>query len=374
MHLKKITNENLKTIILYFIDVVLNRPNLKNGLITTPFKKIDQEGDFIYSPGRLGFVEKKVLKEDGDYRGFRPDGEQQNVGSDKMHCVSESACNNIETRVNYYLFLIDNGKASKDQTEVVNIFKHFGLIKNGKCLLSTRYVAAGSGTTVRGNSQKAVADFIRHYGLVAKDDYPYVNDWNEYYYTGDRAIKGNKLPSGLMAKGQRLIEYVEFNYEWVAPLDIPETYPLGPMQNIAYAWYGDVSGILKRNSYTANHAFQGDGKKPTYQQIFDSYYPFDKKAALNFYKEYGMLYTFKAKKTLSKFNTAYIKELKKRGLEYILLVNKFEDYDPGAYKLLDTGLEKADLKVVLDNGIKKLALEGKLTGISTQDFAKILNK
>jgi len=372
----KYLNEKLTTLILYLIDIIFDNPNLKNGFIPTSPRKIERDGDFIHAPGRFGFVAKDVLKADGNYKDHRPVGEPQDDGDDKMHCVSESICNTIETRMNYYISL--GAKATDQQKMTLAIFRHFNLIKKvdgkEKCLISTRYVAAGSGTTIRGNSQKTVVDFIRHYGLVPKDEHPYVRSWNEYYYPANGvSINGNKVPQELLDKGKRLVEYIEFNYEWVHPNDVADTYTFGPLQNIGFAWELPVNGIIPRTDRQSNHAFMGDGKQSAYHQVFDSYDPFDKKVAVNFYKSYGIIVTIKAKQPLTTYNSAYINALKKKGLEYVLLVNKFANFDQGVYRLLTNEIEKANLKVMLDAGVKKLANDGKLTGISVEDFKKIIN-
>ncbi len=374
--MKKYTNESLWTLFLYFVDKILRRKNLDNGLILTSPKKIEKDGDFVHQPLGFSLTGKKVIKEDGNFLFFRPEGQQQNIGSEKMHCVSESDCNTIQTVVNFFLHLIDNGKATKEQIEIVNVFRAFGLIKkiDGKeeCLLSTRYVAAGSGTTIRGNGQKIVVDFIRHYGLVADDDFPYVNDWTEYYYTGDTSINGNKLPSDLIKKGQKLLEYIEFSYEWVHPNNIIDTYKYGALQTVVYAWNRPVNGIYQRTTNKANHATQGDGFD-NYHLLFDSYAPFDKKLVPNFYTQYAMLITIKLKKPMSPYNIDFIRKLRKKGWKYVLLINDVGEYKRGAYELKDDKIVSANIEDVVDDWVKQKAEKGELEGISTDDFKKLIN-
>ena len=83
--------------ILYYFDKLFKRPNVDNGFIETTKKQIDKRGDYTMD---LGFVGKKEIKVDADCRNFEPAGEQQNIDFEKMHCVSESALNSIETKIN----------------------------------------------------------------------------------------------------------------------------------------------------------------------------------------------------------------------------------------------------------------------------------
>ena len=363
----------LKNDLLFLRDYVLRRPNIINGFIETTDKEIDKNGDYRHEPDRFGMVQKEVLNPSGRYMEYRPKGEQQNVGSDKLHCVSESGCNSIETIINFYLHLIDNGKATKEMIEIVGVFRAFGFIEGNKCLISTRYVASGSGTTRRGNSQSKVGQFIHKYGLVPKKMFPYINNWNEYYRTGDTRINGNKLPSELIKRGQQLLEYIEINYEWVSYRHMVETYKYAPLQTSGFAWTNYKNGIFYRTNRRKNHCFQVDGFENSCHEAFDSYQPFDKKLDKNYNFGNAMLYSIHLKRPVTPYNPEEIKKLKERGFEYMLLVKECGKYTPGVYQLLDESIKKVEQAGAVDKWIKEQAKSGKLEGISSDNFKKLLN-
>jgi hypothetical protein len=203
--------------ILIHVDKFLNRPNIENGLIPTSRKKIAQRGDYIL--GVFSFSGARKIKDDGDFEQFMPEGEQQNITFEKMWCVSENGiCNQTETVFNYFAWLVKNNQADEETKELVKIFEHFGLIKDGVCKIDTAYVAVGSGTTKRGNAYERVANFVRHNGFIPKGDFPNYDkwsNWNELYYSGDTWINGNKIPKNLLELGQKLVEFVDISYDWI---------------------------------------------------------------------------------------------------------------------------------------------------------------
>jgi hypothetical protein len=357
--------------LLFQIDKLLKRPNIKNGFISVSKSKRKKDGDF-----ELGRVVKKGLKKDKDWRGFEPVGEQQNIGYEKMWCVSESACNAIETIINYYIQLVNNEEADEDIQEIVKVFKYFGLVIEDKCLLNTHYVAAGSGTSPRGNNQKRVADFIRHYGLIPKAEWPDGHTWNDHYFQKDGVyINGNRVPQKYLDKGQKLAEFIEISYEWVEPHEFGDANQDGAIQTSGYAWPGTYNGVYPYVSYAPNHAFQESyaaQSAPKYYFAFDSYNPFQKKLAPNYNLGSGMLYSFQVKKKFTIFNREKISQVKKKW-DYILLVNTCKDFTPGVYKIGDGILEKKEANEMATEAVKQLKADGKLEGVSAEFFATLLN-
>jgi len=359
--------------ILVHIDRAFDKPNISDGFQETSKRQIDKDGDYQHEPGVLGAFTKRDIFDGLDMRKFRPVGEQQNDVFEKMWCVSESANNNKETNGNAMIHLEGLGKLSKDELEILKIARHFGLIKGDKWLLDTNYTAIGSGTTRRGNSQKKVGNFIRHYGIVPKGTVPVGKDWNSNYYRKDGVrVNGNKLPKEALELGKKIAEYLDIKYEWVAPQNSAKTYKYGVLQTSCRAPSPLRNGIYQRTTLQRNHANQRDHDPKTHIDVFDSYDPFEKKYALNYAFGWGMLYTIKLKKKLEPFNKDYIQSLKKKW-DYVLLVNDCGTYSQGVYKLLEDSIEKADLKVMLDNGVKKLKIDGKLEGINSEDFKRIVN-
>jgi hypothetical protein len=363
----------LDNYLLVHIDRLLKRPNIKRGFIETTPAQIKKQGDYVHDPERLGFIFKHPYFTNADLSRSRPTGEQQNVNFEKMHCVSESACNAIETNLNYLIKLESAGQADKNVAELLKLFRYFGLIKDDKCLLDTNYVAIGSGTTMRGNSQERVADFIRHYGLVPKGTLPDMPTWNQHYFRPGVKINGNSMPQEVLDRGKKLVQFIEFNYEWVAPKNFNSSYRFGAIQTSGHMPAPVKNDIYQYSYNQRNHAMQVDHETPEYKGLFDSYNPFAKKMAHNYNFGYGMLYTASLKRPLNIFNEAEIAKLQKRGLDYVLLVEDLNDeYKNGAYRLNNGFLEKiSDIKPFINNGVIKLKDDGKLVGINKDDFRRL---
>lgn len=325
------------------------------------------ETDYFFTPeGTLGgSVDKKILIKDGDYSIYRPTGELQRRGSgtETMACVTFSAMNCIETIINYFIYLVNSNQAEEYQKEIVRIFREFNLIKNEQANFSDRYIAKLSGTTSSGNNQQRVANAIRHYGLVSEDDWSWVSGWNEYY---------KDIPNEIIAKGQRLLKYIEFNYEWIIPSHISSARQFGPIQTSVYASYGWGSSLIYKFTTTdRNHAVASDYEKTnSYSGIFDSYEPFDKKVSWDSPIGSGMLYTIHLKDV--SFNLDEIKKLIARGLKYIMRVDTKNGGKGQVYELSEEGLKELTDQDKKDAAIKILAADNKLVGVSEDTFNKLL--
>lgn len=281
---------NITTKILYFIDRLFKRSNLDNGLIVKRPKLKDWKVEGSKNFETIVGATRKILALDSNYEDSLPPGElQKRNGNETMSCVSQSACNAIEVIINRLMKMVVNKTATEEQKMIVRVFKALGLIErnedgNAYCNTSDRYIAYLSRTTQRGNTQIKVADTIRKYGLVAEIDWPFVDGWNNYY---------TEIPSLIKNKGFALLDYIQFNYEWVYPYKINEYEKYGPNQLIGYAWPNNIkNGIYQSSNLPANHAFLGIGYTyGLYDLIFDSYEPFKKKLSWNYINNYGMLYT-----------------------------------------------------------------------------------
>lgn len=306
-----------------------------------------------------GKIEKRELIQGGNWKLFRSKGElQRRNDRDKMACVTFSACNVIETYINYLLVLEENEKTKNREDNVLDAFRMFGLIKNGECNISDRYIAKLSNTTYRGNSQKNVAHAIRHFGLVCEQDYPYVSGWNEYYKT---------VPTEIVNRGKELLDYIEFNYEWVNPVLFNKMLTYAPIQTSVFAWGRQANGIYTYTPNRRNHATVTDNYAlEQYRGINDSYIPFDKKVAWNFNLGWGMQFTITPKNP--KFNETKIKELIQKGFNYIL---RAEDKGQ-VYKMTDDGLVYLNPQELVQEGIKNLADNKKLIGISEELYKKLI--
>jgi len=350
----KFLRSNIKDLALYALDLILRKPNIKNGFIEESAKKTLGRGDFIF-----GAVNKIVLLKGGQWFSYRPTDEEQNIGggSETMACVSFSACNCLEEIINFFLSRGD--QATDEQKEIVRVFKAFNLIENGKANFSDRYVAKMSGTTIRGNSQQSVANAIRHYGLIPEIKHPYVNGWNNYY---------SSVPKELIDLGKKLTEYIDITYEWVDQSEFNNAKDFAPIQTSVYAWPSmNSEGIFQRVPYQLNHAVCNDGfVMNKYDMVYDTYDPFSKKVSWNFNFGRGMLYFIRLKKKYS--NQEEVNKLIKKGLKYVMNVQGGGE----VYELTSNGLLKISPKELNDDYIKILSSNKILVGISSELMNKLL--
>lgn len=359
----------------YLLDVLLRRPNVKNGL-----REYEPIGtDEIHFRGKnevLGNA-KTILRQTGDWIIFRSAGEsQKREGADKMACVTFSAHNAIEEIINLFWFLVETAQANEEQREIVKVFIHFGLLKKVsdnplwfEANVSDRYIAKVSGTTYRGNSQKNVADAIRKYGLVPEELWPWVDDWDEYYQNVDLAV---------VSRGQKLVDketgFIEINYEWANPSLFKDSVTYAPPQTSGFGWNGERDGIYIRTLAQKNHAFVRDGYTDQYINVNDSYEPFDKKLAHNFNFGWDMLFTIHLKKPLVLYDQAEIDKVRKeKGWEYIVLVKDYSpEYTQGVYQLTDDGLKKLASADTVDEWVLAKKKDGKLEGVPPAWFGKLI--
>ena len=363
--------------ILHHVDKALDKPNVYDGLIEEPVKKMAKRGD--YGIATIDLSASRIIKEDGDLSAFSPEGEQQNIDFEKMWCVSENGiCNPVETVINYFISLGD--KADDETKKIVEVFRHFGFIKDNKCLIDTAYVAVGSGTTKRGNSYQKVADFVKKYGLIPKGMFPNYGkwrNWNELYYGNynDRVvINGNYMPKHLIDRGEKLLKYIKFGYSWYLK-DSKSANQKGCPGTSCGAWgYPDNDGIYRPVGIPINHAINRPKPIGKYRYIKDSYNPFDKKLSLDYPVGYDFLMSIRLKKEISDFNQEYLKELKSKGIDYQLLVGNIGEYKQGVYEITDDfKLKKVEGNSAIDKWITKMADEKKLQPRSPEDFKKLIN-
>lgn len=370
MELLKVLKNKLDNNCLVYLDKLLKRPNIENGLIVEKIKKISKRGDFGIAT--IDLSGSRIIKEDGNLEDFCPDGEQQNITFEKMWCVSENGvANQIETVINYFIHQVNNGLADKETQGIVNVFNNLGFIKNNKCLIDTSYVAVGSGTTARGNSFQKVADFVRKYGLIPKGLFPnYGNwrNWNELYYGGDFYINGNKSYSELLKVGKKLVEKIDFSYCWY-PKDSKEANKKGCPGTSTGAWsYPDNEGIYKPVGIEINHAVNRPKMVGNTRLIFDSYNPFKKKLSL----DYPMGMDFLISIRLKDMSFAEIKKLISKGYKFVMRTDKPNGGNGQIYRLSEeVGLVELTDKDKIQEAVKEMANNKQLTGISEELYKKL---
>lgn len=353
---------NLKEWLNYLIDLLLRKPNIKNGFINY----IPKDKDVIFSEEKERVLgnSRPVIKENSQWEDFTPTGEaQKRNGHETMSCTSQSSANAIETLLNFYNFLVNNDDADEETQEIVKIFKYFGLFKNGECNVSDRYIAKLSGTSRRGNTFKNVWDAIRHYGLVPEDRWPWVDGWRNYY---------SPVPFGTREQGKKLLEFVEFNYEFISPLKQIKSLKRGVPTTAVYAWNGqNEDGSYYPVAYPLNHATCRvgfiDNKN---HKIFDSYPDFHKLTTWDFRFGWGVLFSIHLKKKLNIYdiyNKEEIKKLLAEGKQWFIRAN-----DKGqAYEITENGLKYIpDIKDLSD----KIAEKMKESPENVNDMLEFLTK
>jgi hypothetical protein len=140
----------------------------------------------------ISWIEK--LKE------YYPIGEVQNWGQEKFDCVTRGFINELEKMFNYFY---KNNLFSESTLYFLN--KH-NFIIDGKIVLSNRIPAKGSGTTMYGNSLKAVIQWIENNGIfprsILPEDKPMT--FNEYY--------GFTMKDEWKKIGKESKKYIKINY------------------------------------------------------------------------------------------------------------------------------------------------------------------
>ena len=211
----------------------------------------------------------KVLIKSGNWEEWLPVGEKQKTKRfDTWSCVSQSACNVLETYLNY---MLDQGGISAVKTEWL---KEKGYLIDGKFNFSDRYVARMSNTKVGyGNTYNAVGEAIRKHGLVPESMWKTEGDMNEIEYYSD-------VLEGIQATGRDFIDKFPISYELVRLSDCKEALQYAPLQVGVNAWY-QKNGVYYNATGDFNHAVEDYRDN----HIFDSYEPFKKQLTEDY--EYG---------------------------------------------------------------------------------------
>lgn len=260
--------------------------------------------DEIHEPGKnkvLGNVKVAFAE---NWKKHNSTGERQRRnGEETSACVSFSAANVLENILNFYRYLAVAGKANEEQRKIFDVISSLGFYhENNQANVSDRFIAKLSRTTKNGNDQKTVWDTIRHFGLIPEKDWPFVEGWDRYY---------EEIPDDLLKKGQKFIDEIEINYEFVKKINYLDALSYSPLQTSVFAWNGVKEGIYIKSENPLTHATTMDGyENKKYYYIFDSYEPFDKQTSWDFNFGWGVLPTIHLKKrTLSKFLRKYFRAI-----------------------------------------------------------------
>ena len=243
----------------------------------------------------FGAIDSPIINESGDWSDYIPVFEHQAKHFQTMACCSFSALNVLEILYKY----------------------KYGVEKNW----SDRFTAKVSGTNSRGNTFKAVADAIRHYGLIDEELYPMVNTWNEYY---------KEVPQELLDKGKDFLINHEISYWWVFPNkeNLKDALKRAPLQvGVKLGGFKIVGDkiIYTRTTGFSNHAVSLIKMTDDWYKIFDHDDRDIKYLAPNFDIQYVYLYS------IIKKNMKFLKEKNSSAVYLIkgneaIPINDAQDY------------------------------------------------
>lgn len=270
---------------LYLLDVLLKRPNVANGLLPDVVK----EEDYVHDPV-LG-ADEKVLLTSKKWKPYRSTGEEQKRpdSSETFACVTYSSLNGAESIMNRMKQMAANEEADEETQELVKIFNYFEFYNDkGEANLSDPFTANMSGTSYRGNDYESVCYSMRHDGLVAEKYWPTPDkySWDEYYKT---------IPQTVKDRGKLFTDYVDVIYKRFST-DVKQFSPVTKSVYAGGDWNTD--SIKQRPNQAHNHSILNDNDEPQYDEIMDSYIPYDKKVAKNYGMGNGRMLIFKLKKPL----------------------------------------------------------------------------
>lgn len=234
-------------------------------------------GDYVYGSTISAPTTRTVI----DWTPYLPDGEpQKTTASDMLCCTTMSATHSsIEAQVNY-----DMAKGNYRQ-EALDYFKSAGYLENGKFRTSVRYNAVMNGTTKDGQYMSKAADGIRHDGLLPYADMPMTPNmtWEEFYTP--------PTPEQI-TKAKKIYQYLDAEYHWVDPYNIPTALYNAPVQvatSVCDGW--STSPVVAMCGGACQHCtmvYKEDANGN--YMILDHYEPYLKKLASNYHIFAAMQY------------------------------------------------------------------------------------
>lgn len=223
-------------------------------------------------------INYKVNIEDGNWTCFLPTEEKQKKNIETSACVSFSLTSSLESQ---YDFQRKNGYISNEIHEYIK--KQGYIDSNDKLNISDRAIAKMSGTTAQGNSLIKVWDTAHNEGILPEIDWPFLDtmSFNEYY---------SDIPQIFRNKAKKFLDIFDITYEWVyygaTNIDLIKQHikqaPLHIASPVCSPWgrSGIVTDCGKRVCEHATILFNCSN---SYLEVFDSYSPFSKKLALDYY-------------------------------------------------------------------------------------------
>lgn len=238
-----------------------------------------------------GKIVGTILREDGDWRDYVPEGELQNKrGIESSACYVEAQQHTIATIQEEQFNLVDQN-------------------------YSARFNALLSNGTPYGGSPLEAGDSIRHDGLVKDSSMPFGDDiksWQDFH-SFQGVDEASVRAEGLMWL-REWTPYYDIVFEMDEPLEIKaqrirDALKYSPVCISVAGWYQDNSGIyIKPEGVRDNHLVEcvhvdEDG----YYYVFDTYEPFLKKLHPLYNPEFAMRWTLDRNKKKDNLWSKFIK-------------------------------------------------------------------
>ena len=205
----------------------------------------------------LGGLKKKcvALIPLGQRKYYLPEGEIQNLGEEKMDCVSRAFVNNLETKFNWLL-----RKNLIPQTHI-DFFERYKYITPKGIEFSDAFVSILSETTRQGNSLIKPIHAIHKKGLVPKHLLPQLSTWGEHH-------DPERITPELLNIGVEFLTLFSIGYERAPESEFKKFLEEDMPVTGGYAWPEPVDGTYQRVEDEANHSYMLF--EPAYQ-AFDNY-------------------------------------------------------------------------------------------------------
>jgi hypothetical protein len=261
-------------------------PVQNTGVIISPVRDSDL---------KVGSINPSVFNTAGDWRQFECDGEWQKdmtISFDTEACMSFTGTNLIATYLNW---LMINGYLLAPQMAFLKENGYIG--SDGKVMLSPRFTATMSHTTVNGNDFQNVWDSIANDGVVPDSVWPMptaainadsAQAWSLYYAN---------VSADAIALGKQFLSFFTIPWEWlvsdgsgasqqqfaqwleVSPIHIAIAVcnPWNTASPIAGCGSGAAHGVLLTRVETG-----------VVNNILDHYVPFDKQLEANYTLSYAV--------------------------------------------------------------------------------------
>jgi hypothetical protein len=184
----------------------MDTKNLRH-FIRTPLSDTD------YIQGVKGNLQYQILNPNGDWLSFVSDGNPQKYAFDTDECISLSACNILETQLN---FLKTQGLIPQGH---LKFFTDNGYLINGQFQLSERFSAILNGTSINGNGFQNVWQGFRKNGILPRSKLNYTFEQSNKFLTQETMCQDYYNPAVITNEMKALalesLKYIIIQWEFV---------------------------------------------------------------------------------------------------------------------------------------------------------------